>query len=267
MMTRPLITLTTDFGPGDAFVGMMKGVILSICPDARIIDLDHSIEPQNVLGGAFTLAAGVQYFPSGAVHLAVVDPGVGTARKVLAVRSGGWIFVAPDNGLLTVILDRDHDAEVRSVVDETFFLKEISPTFHGRDVFAPLAAHLAAGAPFDKIGPLQSDPVRLAAQARYEADGALAGNVIRIDHFGNLMTNITSDEFEKLRASKKAIQNQVALGLGGQKIETFVRTFTDAGPGQTVFYVGSSGVVEIALVMGSAAHSLKAKIGDRVVCW
>src|SRR5712691_6438607 len=185
----PLVTLTTDFGLRDPFVGIMKGVILSICPTARLVDLTHEVEPQDILGGCLTLEAAVPFFPAGTVHLVVVDPGVGSARRAIALRTGGGYLVGPDNGVLTPAFERSGWTAVALTAPE-YRLPSVSRTFHGRDVFAPAAAYLAAGIPLERLGSTLTDPVRLPLPGcRLEGD-ALVGEVLAADRFGNLITSI-----------------------------------------------------------------------------
>ena len=184
-----LITLTTDFGLRDPFVGIMKGVVLSICPSARLVDLTHEIPPQDVLAGGLALEAAAPFFPAGTVHLAVVDPGVGTTRRAIAIRAGGFYLVGPDNGLFTFALDGDGWTAVALTAPE-YRLANVSRTFHGRDVFAPAAAYLASGVPLERLGPTVSDPERLRRPACRLEDGELVGEVLDADRFGNLRTSI-----------------------------------------------------------------------------
>lgn len=266
-MKAPVITLSTDFGADSWYVGQMKGVILSIAPQARLVDLDHTIEPQNVLGAAFLLDYASAYFPNNTIHVCVVDPGVGTDRKVIAARTDKAFFVAPDNGTLSVVLARHDDVTTFEVTNTDLFLDNVSDTCHCRDVFAPLAAHLAAGCPINEVGPELDDPYTISWQTRRDEGGGIRGQVVRIDRYGNLITNILEEELLALKESKPGVLADTAIGVGGRRIETFVATYSDAGPGEPVFYIGSTGYVEIAEPLGHAAERLKASVGDEVVCW
>jgi len=258
-MTRPLITLTTDFGQADGYVAAMKGVILSLCPEARLVDISHDIAPQAIRSGAYVLSTAVPCFPGGAVHLVVVDPGVGSDRRPVAVQSQRASYVAPDNGVLTLALDRDPAQRAVHLTRPQFQRDQISATFHGRDIFAPVAAHLACGLSLEDLGtPL--DPVDLihlpiSAPQRL-ADGSWQGEVLHIDRFGNLITNIGLPPTDPERLSVEA---------KGTRIRGLSRTFADVEPGQPVVYVGSNGYLEIALREGSAAAQLGLGIGDAVL--
>ncbi|MBI3108110.1 MAG: SAM-dependent chlorinase/fluorinase, partial [Candidatus Rokubacteria bacterium] len=188
----PIVTLTTDFGLRDPFVGVMKGVILGICPEAHLVDLTHDIDPQDILGAQLALESSVPFFPVGTVHLAVVDPGVGSARRALAVQSAGQCFVGPDNGLLSFAFKTTGWTAV-SLTAEHYRRPHVSQTFHGRDVFAPAAAHLARGVRLEHFGSPVLDPVRLDLPAAREEGGALVGEVIAEDRFGNLITSLMAE--------------------------------------------------------------------------
>jgi S-adenosylmethionine hydrolase len=258
----PIITLTTDFGLHDPFVGIMKGVILSICPSARLVDLTHDVEPQNILGGSLALEAGWPYFPEGTVHLAVVDPGVGSARRALAVRTRGHYLVGPDNGLLTPAL---MDAGWRAVAltAPEYRLAEVSRTFHGRDVFAPAAAYLAAGVPLERLGPAVTDPVRRPIpRSRLEA-GALIGEVLAVDRFGNLLTSIEAAQLVGL-ASDQPAAVPVIVEIADQAVAGPVEAYADGADGRPTAIVGSTGRVEIFVRGGRADQVLGAGRGAPV---
>ena len=185
-----VITLTTDFGTSDWFVGTMKGVIAGIAPKATIIDLTHDLPPGDIRGGAFALAASYRFFPKGTVHVAVVDPGVGSRRKAIAVQTAKGFFVGPDNGVLSWALVKEKAKAVHALENEAYFLKPVSQTFHGRDVFAPVAAHLSRGVPIKKLGPALKDFVRLDWPEPRRQRGGIEGEVVYIDRFGNAITNL-----------------------------------------------------------------------------
>jgi S-adenosyl-L-methionine hydrolase (adenosine-forming) len=250
-----IVTLTTDFGTRDPYVAAMKGVILGIARDARLVDATHEIAPHDVTEGALALEAIAPWFPPGTVHLAVVDPGVGTARRGLVVVRERALFVGPDNGLFTPFLDEGGWGAFE-LVAPAYRLREVSTTFHGRDVFAPAAAHLAQGVAPERLGPAVADPVRLPWPTVREATGAVAGTVLHVDRFGNLVTSIRADAF--------GAWGGISVRMGGKALP-FVSTYGDLEPGQPGALVGGSGRLEIAVREGSAAVRLKASRGTPVV--
>lgn len=250
-----IITLTTDFGASDGYAGTMKGVILSIAPDVTLVDITHEIAPQHVRQAAYVLHAAAPYFPPGTIHLAVVDPGVGSRRRALVVRTSRAFLVGPDNGLFTLFLAEEPDAECRSITNPAFMLPHISATFHGRDVFAPVAAQLARRSGQDdalelsEFGPRVSDPVTLTIpKPIQQSDGNWLGQVLFADHFGNLVTSITADVLTNIGGAEILIGQTLITGIK--------RTFADAAPGELIALVGSSGHLEISIVNGNAAQSL-----------
>jgi len=246
----PIITLTTDFGRRDPFVGIMKGVILSICPTARLVDLTHAVEPQDVLGASLALAAALPFFPAGTVHLVVVDPGVGGRRRPLAVRTGGHYFVGPDNGVLTPALGGPRWTAVALTAPE-YRLPEVSRTFHGRDVFAPAAAYLAAGVPLERLGAMVADPVRAPVPgSRLEGD-VLVGEVLAVDRFGNLITSIEAGQLAAL-----AGDGPVAVEVSGRPVAGLVEAYAAGEDGQPAAIIGSTGRFEIFVRGGSAREAL-----------
>ncbi len=252
-----VIALTTDFGLDDPYVGAMKGVILSKLCDAKLVDVTHSVPAQNVRLGAFHLRAAYPYFPAGTVHVAVVDPGVGSERKLLVARDAGQCFLAPDNGLLPAALGegaRYHELDV-----PRFALPDASSTFHGRDVLAPAAAAIAGGIPPESAGVRAvPDPVRLeTTRARRGADGSsVEATVLFTDHFGNVVLDLSPEELE-------APLERWSVEHAGQEI-AFARTYARVAPGKALFLVDSFGVIEIAVRDGSAAKDLGLATGDRV---
>jgi S-adenosylmethionine hydrolase len=232
-VTRRIVTLTTDFGLSDHYVGVMKGVILGIQPAAQVVDISHGVQPFEIADGAFTIAQAYRYFPKKTIHVVVVDPGVGSARRPLLAEMAGQYFVAPDNGVLSMIFAREH-AKVRHIVSERFFLPEVSRTFHGRDVFSPVAAHLATG------------------------QSAWTGTILKADHFGNLFTNFHIDRFPAIRT------HAFSLNAGLQSIARLALTFSECAPGELFVIVGSSGYLEIAASQGSAAQTLGCSAGSPV---
>jgi S-adenosylmethionine hydrolase len=253
-----VITLTTDFGLRDPFVGIMKGVLLSICPSARLVDLTHEIPAHDILAGGLALEAATPFFPAATVHLAVVDPGVGSARRPIAVRAGGHYLVGPDNGLFTFALDREGWTAVSLAAPE-YRRAEVSRTFLGRDVFAPAAAHQAAGVPLERLGPALADPVRLRCPGcRLEA-GALVGEVIDVDRFGNLVTSIPAARLAEILGP-----GAVTLELAGRRVLGPVAAYAEGGDGDLAFIVGSTGRLEIFVRAGSARDEIGAGRGATV---
>lgn len=268
----PILTLTTDFGTKDGFVGTLKGVIWGICPAAQIADITHEVSPQNILEGAFALWRAYPYFPADTVHVAVVDPGVGTHRRPIALRVHGHIFVGPDNGLFTPMLEdaekNGWPLEIVELTNEKYFLPNVSHTFHGRDIFSPVAAHLANGVPLADLGPAVPDPVRIPLpKPERTATGWLA-HVTVIDVFGNCTTDLPaaallgSDDFSHPGAT--VVATTVVFRLRGREIRGLVASYGHRQPGDLVALVDSENYVEIAVVNGSAAHLLAARVGDVV---
>ncbi len=252
-----IITLTTDFGLTDGYVGALQGVILSIAPQATLVSLSHDVPPQDVRAGAFVLYQAVPFFPPDTIHLAVVDPGVGSARRALAVRTPLGIFVAPDNGVLSYVLASTDVEEAVSLTQSVYRLPHVSATFHGRDVFAPAAAHLANGVSLTELGPRAINLVRLPMpQPEPTPQGDLVAHVMYVDRFDNLVLDVTAE----------VLAGQATFELVGRKIERLSRTFADVEPGELVAYVGSTrDHIEIALRDGNVARVLGVKVGDKVL--
>jgi S-adenosyl-L-methionine hydrolase (adenosine-forming) len=249
----PIITLTTDFGTRDPFVGVMKGVILGICSDARLVDLTHDVASQDVLEAALVIESSARFFPRGTVHLAVVDPGVGSRRRGLAISAAGQLFVGPDNGLFTAAFD-EAGWEAVSLESPEYRLAEVSRTFHGRDVFAAAAGHLAAGVAFERFGPSVTDPARLAIPRCRLEEGAWIGEVIGADRFGNLLTSVTARQLDEAGAGW-------IVELGGRLLGPIVSCYADGREGEPSAVVGSSGRVEIFVRNASARTRLGAERG------
>jgi S-adenosylmethionine hydrolase len=260
---RPIITLTTDFGLNDHFVGTIKGVILSIVPEVEIVDICHSVQAFDVLDGALTIAQAYSYFPSGTVHLVVVDPGVGTARRPILVTSDRHHFVAPDNGVLSMIYAREERLHIRHITAEHYSLQPVSNTFHARDVFSPVAAWLAKGVDPEKFGDEISDFVRFNAPKPKAVDGStLRGVVLKADRFGNLVTNITPQDAPALFA---AVPVQFKIRVGKQEITEIHSNYSEGAPGEVFGILGSMGYLEIAADRGSAAKIIGAGKGSEVI--
>ncbi len=255
-----IVTLLTDFGTADYFVGAMKGAVLAANPDARVVDITHEVPAYDVEAGAFTLRAAFETFPAGTVHVAVVDPGVGSARRGIALEGRGHTFVGPDNGVFGHVYECVRPFRVFHLTNESFFRTEVSATFHGRDVFAPVAGALSRGVRAEEMGPEVEDYVRLpsAAPARLE-DGTLAGTVIHVDRFGNCVTNITP-----LDLPDEAVGRGARLFVCGREIGAFRRFFAEDGGGEPFAVWGSAGLLEIAVFRDSAARVLGAARGSRV---
>jgi S-adenosylmethionine hydrolase len=249
----PIITLTTDFGTKDWFVGSMKGVMLGINPQATIVDITHEVPAGDIRTGAFALATSYWCFPRLSVHVVVVDPGVGSQRAAIVARTADYMFVAPDNGVLSFALGREKILEVWRVENSELFRKPVSHTFHGRDVFAPIAARLSHGLLLDSLGTKLNDYVRLDARQPKVVGGVLRGEIIYIDHFGNAISNISS-------IAKSAGKVRVA-----GRVECDLKQFyQEVSPGQPLALLGSTGFLEIAVNGGNAAQRLNLKVGDPV---
>lgn len=253
-----IITLTTDFGASDYFTGAMKGVILGIAPRVRIVDITHHITPFMVNEGAFVIAEAARWFPKGTIHVVVVDPGVGTTRKPILVEAGGQRFIGPDNGVFTMIYDSG-SAKVREIANASLMLKTVSRTFHGRDVFAPAAAHLAAGTPPARFGKLIHDYV--CSETLRPAplkNNRWLGSVLKVDHFGNIVTNFDMRKFQELRT------HAFEILAGPQIIRRLALTYAESGIGELVAIEGSSGFLEISANRESAANRLSCGVGSPV---
>jgi hypothetical protein len=258
-LSDPIITLTTDFGTNDYLVGAMKGVILNINPAARIVDINHHVAPFDILDGALAIASAYKYFPPRTIHVVIVDPGVGTERRPLLVSGEKQYFVAPDNGVLSMIFERE-SCVVRHVTAEHYFLNPISPTFHGRDVFAPTAAWLAKAWQTDAFGEEITDYVRFSMPKAKPAGQAIKGVVLRVDAFGNLMTNLTTEDVPAAMVAS----GDIKLAVNGKEVRKIARTFGDGIPGEPIAVFGSAGYLEIAVNRGNAARALGVNRGAEV---
>lgn len=253
-----IITLTTDFGTSDHFAGTMKGVILGIAPKATIIDITHEIEPFNILEGAFTIAQACPYFPKGTVHVVVVDPGVGTARRPILVEAGSQFFIGPDNGIFSMVYNATSH-RVRVITNRRLFLPEISETFHGRDIFAPSAANLATGVKPAIYGKVIKDYIQLGIlQPNQTSRRAWSGAVLKVDRFGNLITNFHINQFPDVRTKSF----EVSVGL--RRIIDLTSTFAECVPGEPAVIIGSSGYLEVVINQVSAANTLGCAAGSPV---
>ncbi|MBK8026113.1 MAG: SAM-dependent chlorinase/fluorinase [Chloroflexi bacterium] len=273
---RRTIALVTDFGLTDPFVGVMKGVIARIAPDANVIDISHAVPAQDIRAGALTLLASYGYFPAGTVFVVVVDPGVGSTRRPIAVRAGEALFVAPDNGVLSYILQETEVHERVLLDNPAYQLTVVSNTFHGRDIFAPVAAHLASGVPFTQIGsPLAEWHVL--DQPTLASDGdRVTGEVIQIDRFGNVVTSIgrfqwLEDDHLRLEpafgapiAPRVSLARRCSITVGDTHLDTIRHTYSEAYPGAALALIGSSGFLELSINLGSFADVFTVNVGDPV---
>jgi len=259
---RPIITLTTDFGSNDHFVGAMKGVILDIVPDAQIVDICHSVQAFDVLDGALTISQAYSYFPTRTVHVVVVDPGVGTARRPIVASCDKYHFVAPDNGVLSLVYAREPRMHVRHITSEHYFLQPVSNTFHARDIFSPVAAYLAKEVDSLKFGDEVEDYVKFTAPKPKAVDGnRLRGVVLKVDRFGNLITNITAQDAPMLFASGA---KGFKIVVGSREITEIHRAYAEGAPGEVIGILGSMGFLEIAANRGAAAQLTGAGKGTDV---
>jgi len=261
-VSNRVITLLTDFGVADYFVGAMKGVILSRSPGSVLIDITHEIPVHDIQTAAFTLNAAYVWFPTGSIHLAIVDPGVGSDRRPILVEAGGHLFVGPDNGLFSLALDQGPSTQARHLTNSTYFLPKPSTTFQGRDIFAPVAAALANGISPVEFGPVVDDPVRL-EPARFESlsDGSLRGKILHIDHFGNCVTNLPSRLFPTTTEPPPFV-----LELNGHMVRTLASSYEEgAVRSRGPFLIrGSAGYLEISLSSASAARTFDFSVADVV---
>ncbi len=252
-----MITLTSDFGLQDSYVAQMKGVIITINPNATLIDITHGIEKFNIRMGAFMLASAAQFFPKGTVHLAVVDPGVGTDRRAILVQTKQGFFVGPDNGVLMLAAQNQDIEHVYQLTNPKLMLPKISNTFHGRDVFAPAAAYLDKGVKPSEFGSEINDVITPEFASVKRTNGLLIGEVLHIDGFGNVITNIDQNQLAHAEAFKIKVSNTTLK-------TTFAKTYAQAKPNDPIVLIGSHGFLEIALNQGNAAEKFHAKAGDQI---
>jgi S-adenosylmethionine hydrolase len=251
----PVVTLTTDFGTRDAYVAAMKGVILGVCPQATLVDISHEVPPQDVRTGAFLLAEAAPWFPAGTIHLAVVDPGVGSSRRAVAIETQKATLVGPDNGIFARLLCADPMRRAVEITNPRYRRVEVSTTFHGRDLFAPAAAHLACGLDLMELGPAVEELSDLPIPSPRLEPGLALGEVIHVDRFGNLITNLEGHELPEHPSVQ--VEGGPPVGL--------CRTYADVAPGSLLALIGSSGFLEISVRDGSAAECLAVGPGARVV--
>lgn len=261
-----IVTLLTDFGTGGVFAGIMKGVLLRVNPLARLVDLTHEIPPHDVLAGALLLRSAVRYFPAGTVHLAVVDPGVGGTRRALALAAGDALLVGPDNGLLSLAanalgISRAHAIDIAKLAARKFSGGPISQTFHGRDVFAPVAAQLSMGVPLASVGPAVENLEELRLPVCRAGARAITGQVIHVDRFGNLITNVALSDLRQLGGFS---EDSVYVSIHGERIDGIVPAYATVPEGALLAIIGSWELLEIAVRNGNAAHRFGVTRGARV---
>jgi S-adenosyl-L-methionine hydrolase (adenosine-forming) len=261
---RPVVALLTDFGSRDHYAGAVKGAVLAGCPEATVVDITHDLPRHDVAAAAFSLSAAHRSFPAGTVFVAVVDPGVGSARRALAVEAGGYRFVGPDNGIFTLILAEHPAARVREIRNPRLIRKEVSATFHARDVFAPVAAHLAGGAALAEVGPAVRDPVVFPLEAvRRVSRSEWEAAVVDVDRFGNLTTNLSREDLAGILSTLGDDPTRIVVIVEGVVLP-LVRTYADVAEGEPCALMGSSGRLEIAVHRDSAARLLGAPKGAPV---
>ena len=254
-----IITLMTDFGTSDHYVGVMKGVILNINRQVEIVDITHAVPPQDIHGAAFLIDSAYRYFPTGTIHVIVVDPGVGSERRAVACQTETAYFVYPDNGILTHILQNEKHAHAVAVENPAYFLPQVSNTFHGRDIFAPVGAHLSRGVPIGELGNPVTQPVQLTIPEPQVTEEAVIGHIIWIDSFGNLVTDVSREILESLER-----QNGVVIHAESAKIDHFNRSYAESEIGEVLAIIGSFNRLEISINQGNAAQVLGLQRGDTV---
>ena len=260
-MHPPIITLTTDYGSHDHLVGAMKGVMLKILPEITLVDICHHVLPCDILDGALTIGMAYKYFPPKTIHLVVVDPGVGSPRRPILVSGDQHFFVAPDNGVLSMVYDKEESITVRHITSEHYFLRPMSNTFHGRDLFAPVAAWLAKNQQPMSFGEEIMDPVRFTLPRPRTGEGKVKGVVLKVDNFGNLITNIPAD----LIPQAFLPDGRCRISVGGKEVPRVTNTYAEGSPGEPVGILGSSGLLEISVNRGNASRTLGAQRGVEVV--
>ncbi|MCZ6634366.1 MAG: SAM-dependent chlorinase/fluorinase [bacterium] len=255
---RPgIVTLTTDFGVQDGYVGAMKGVVLEIAGSVTVVDITHEIPPQDVEAGAYIFHTAYPHFPDGTIHVVVVDPGVGRKRRGLVVETARYRFVGPDNGVFTPVFQAEADCRMVSLENPEWMRKDVSATFHGRDVFAPAAGYLCQGVEIEAFGPFVTDPVMLDVWAVREEADRLTGRIVHVDRFGNGISNLSEEQVEA------AVEGRV-VEIGGQIFHRIHRTYGDVVQGEPLLLYGSQGTLEISVNGGSAAEEMGVQRGDEV---
>jgi hypothetical protein len=253
---KRIITLTTDFGTQDGYAGAIKGVILGINPKVKIVDISHQIPAQNILAGAFCLYNSASLFPNGTIHVAVVDPGVGSKRKAILIQTERHYLIGPDNGIFGLLLRKDKVKKVIELRNLKHFFGKISPTFHGRDIFAPVAAYLSLGVKPEEFGPESSGLRKLTLPRIKKSKAKIIGQIIHIDNFGNLVSNVTAQDLGPVK--------KMSVSIKAHTLTKLSRTFAQVKRGELLAYIGSADFLELGLREGSACLKLKARIGDKV---
>lgn len=261
-MDRPIISLLSDFGLSDPYVGIMKGIIAGIAPQANLIDQTHLVAPQNIRSGALILDRAYRYFPMGTIHLAVIDPGVGSNRRAIAIRTGHFLFVGPDNGLFSLVIKRARETKealkICELENPRYRLEPVSPVFHGRDLFAPAAAHLANGAAVEDFGRVVDRPIMINFPNPKPSGSGWIGEVWAVDHFGSLETNVHANVFREVDLTR------VKIKILDREITGIVNTFADKRPGELMALINSAGRLSICIANGSAQKYLNATFSTPV---
>lgn len=259
---QSIITLITDFGLQDGYIGVMKGVMANINPSANVIDISNTIAAQDIFQAACVLNNSYNYFPKGTIHVVVVDPGVGSNRKILCLKTEDYLFLAPDNGVLSFVIEKEGSPSIREVTNGKFFLPPISNTFHGRDVFAPVAAHLSKGVNHKELGE-RIDKVNKIDLPKpiLSTDGKLTAEIIYVDSFGNLITNVNKEVIDRMKVETE----RVSITMGRRRINGICSSYTDVGDNEALAIFGSSGYLEISVNLGNAGDVLKLKKGDKLI--
>jgi S-adenosylmethionine hydrolase len=256
-----IVTLTSDFGSKDSFVGSMKGALLKVNAQTQIVDISHEIGPQDIWEAAFALKTSYHYFPKGTVHLAIVDPGVGSSRRPILVVTENYFFVGPDNGIFSLIFGEAERLAVYHITASHYYLTDHGPTFHGRDIFAPVASWLAKGIPAENFGEVIQDYVKLNVPMSKKSANGIDGHVVHIDRFGNAITNITYDDINAL-VSEGADQSAMSIAIVGKEIKGLKKYYAEAAPGEPGAVINSSGYLEIFLFKQNARSVLSIKRGE-----
>jgi len=259
-VSRPIITLTTDYGTGDHLVAAMKGVILKVNPEAQIVDLCHAVMPFDILDGALTIGQAYKYYPPKTIHVVVVDPGVGSTRRPILVSGDQHYFVAPDNGVLSMVYEREEKVTVRHVTAEHYFQSPVSNTFHGRDIFAPVAAWLAKNGQSQSFGDEIADYVRFALPKPKVNGSQIKGIVLKVDNFGNLISNLTPDDVPQVVSGGAAFK----IIAGSREITSLSSNYSQGAPGEVLAVIGSSGFLEVSVNKGHAARTLSLQRGGEI---
>jgi S-adenosylmethionine hydrolase len=258
-MKNSIITLLTDFGTKDSYVASIKGVILSINPHCLVVDITHQVSPHDIQEGAFILANAYSYFPKGTIHLSVVDPGVGGARKPILLVTQNYFFIGPDNGLFTLVAQKERVTQVVVLTEQRYFLSKVSKTFHGRDLFAPVAAHLSLGIKPVAFGHEMNTIIKIGFQNPILKEGKLLGEILHIDTFGNLVSNIDKENLFRFTKGQPFV-----IRAGGKTISGLKEGYWEGKKGEPIALLGSSGFLEISVREGNARKMLKLKRGDQI---